>query len=356
MSKSLSSAMLDHLAGGVTTLATCWKIVRQDGTVMGFTDNVQDVVVSSITYEAQTGFTPTQLKSNATLSVDNMDITGLLDSDGITTADIEAKKYDDAEVYIFMVNYEDLTQGIIPLGRGRIGNITVRDNIYVAEYRSLTQLLQQNTGERYSLKCRAKLGDSRCGVPVNPSAWASSTVYSSGIYASSTSYTGVIFKCTTPGTSGGSIPSFNTAIGASTVDASVVWTTENSWTKRVAVTSATDARQFHASALVSIVNQYISAMTSVNASGFYNGGLLTWTVSAANSTYAMEVRQYTSDGRITLAEEMPYSIVAGDVFMIQPGCMKRHIDDCKNKFNNIDNFRGEPFIPGADKMMKFGGQ
>jgi hypothetical protein len=33
--KAISTAHAQHLAGEVTTLATCWKITRRDGVVLG---------------------------------------------------------------------------------------------------------------------------------------------------------------------------------------------------------------------------------------------------------------------------------------------------------------------------------
>ena len=43
MPKTISSGLAQHLAGQVTTLATCWKITRRDGVVLGFTDHVLDL-------------------------------------------------------------------------------------------------------------------------------------------------------------------------------------------------------------------------------------------------------------------------------------------------------------------------
>jgi hypothetical protein len=43
MPKTISPALAQHLAGEVTTLATCWKITRRDGAVLGFTDHVRDL-------------------------------------------------------------------------------------------------------------------------------------------------------------------------------------------------------------------------------------------------------------------------------------------------------------------------
>lgn len=64
-----------------------------------------------------------------------------------------------------------------------------------------------------------------------PSPWTNTTGYIAGNYATGngTTTTGVdasrfYFKCTTPGTSGGSPPTWNATIGATTNDNTVVWT------------------------------------------------------------------------------------------------------------------------------------
>jgi len=68
----------------------------------------------------------------------------------------------------------------------------------------------------------------------------------------------------------------------------------------------------------------------------------------------MEVKAYAS-GRVELYEAMPYTMQVGDVFSIRPGCLKRLDEDCASKFDNTDNFRGEPFVPGTDQVSKIGG-
>lgn len=58
------------------------------------------------------------------------------------------------------------------------------------------------------------------------SAWASSTAYSVGniVRASSLQASGLVFRCTTAGTSGGSEPAWGTDIGSTVTDGTVVWT------------------------------------------------------------------------------------------------------------------------------------
>jgi hypothetical protein len=53
--RTIPSALADHLDGGVTTLARCWKLTRRDGATFGFTDHDRDLAFAGTTFEARTG-------------------------------------------------------------------------------------------------------------------------------------------------------------------------------------------------------------------------------------------------------------------------------------------------------------
>lgn len=161
--KSLDANLQTHLEGTIQTLATLWKVTRVDGTIMGFTDHQSNIILDGVTYRAATGFTASSIVTSVGLSVDNLELEGLLSSDQITEADILHGKYDYAEIIIGMVNYADLTQAALVQRKGWLGEVSLRNGTFYAEMRGLTQLLSQNITEVYSPDCRAKLGDARCG-------------------------------------------------------------------------------------------------------------------------------------------------------------------------------------------------
>jgi uncharacterized phage protein (TIGR02218 family) len=160
--KSLDSPTLAHLAGEELTLSTCWKIEAEGQAAVGFTDHDVDLTVSSLTYSSLSGYSPTNIQSTSNLSVDNLDIQGLLSALGITDADIQAGIYDHAQVWIFQVNWADTSQ-IIPFKYGHLGEVRTAD-AFLAEFRSLSQLLTQTIGDTITPDCNAELGDSRCGI------------------------------------------------------------------------------------------------------------------------------------------------------------------------------------------------
>jgi uncharacterized phage protein (TIGR02218 family) len=54
---------------------------------------------------------------------------------------------------------------------------------------------------------------------------------------------------------------------------------------------------------------------------------------------------------VFLQERMPYPLTIGTSMTLYPGCDKT-VYTCRDKFNNVVNFQGEPFIPGGDAGSK----
>lgn len=155
------------MAEQLTTVAWCWKITRKDGAVLGFTSHDVDLTIDGVTYEAATGFTPSAVATSRDMSVDDLDVDGMIDSEKITKDDIRAGKYKGASVEVFLCNWANLADPIFVLRKGYIGEISVGNNHFTAEIRGLMQLLQQTPNEIFQKSCRATLGDSKCGINVS---------------------------------------------------------------------------------------------------------------------------------------------------------------------------------------------
>lgn len=162
--KTVDAALLTHYAQDTTTLATCWKVTRVDAQVFGFTSAAQDLVVGGITYAAATGFTPTNIETNAALSVDNLEVNSVLDASAVTEADLLAGLWDYATVEIFEVNWADLTMGTNQLRKGTLGEVRIGRSSFSAELRGMAQSLQQEMGRLMLPSCPYDLGDASCGV------------------------------------------------------------------------------------------------------------------------------------------------------------------------------------------------
>lgn len=86
--------------------------------------------------------------------------------------------------------------------------------------------------------------------------------------------------------------------------------------------------------------------------GMFTGGRLTWT-SGANDGLSVEIKDHrvlSGHARLSLWQAMPEVIASGDGFVIAAGCDKRFAT-CRERFNNVINFRGFPQIPGNDFVI-----
>ena len=80
-------------------------------------------------------------------------------------------------------------------------------------------------------------------------------------------------------------------------------------------------------------------------------GKVTFTA-GANLGLSGDIRLYTAATReIELQLPMPFECATTDVITVVVGCDKLRTT-CVNRFANVVNFRGEPFLPGTDKVLR----
>jgi uncharacterized phage protein (TIGR02218 family) len=148
----------------LTAIAFCWRLERQDGIALGFTSHDRDLEIGGLVYRAAPGMLPSAISQSDGFEVDNLDVAGALTSDAIAADDLAAGRWDGAAISIFMVDWEDPTLPPIQIGRGELGDVTVRGEAFEAELRGPTALLERPVVEQTSPECRAQLGDKRCRV------------------------------------------------------------------------------------------------------------------------------------------------------------------------------------------------
>ncbi len=164
--KSLLPALQAHLDEGTTTLAWCWRITRADGVTFGFTDHDEPLTFDGTTFDPESGFAASEVRSGSDLAVDAQDAQGVLSSDRITETDILDGRWDNAGVEVWRVNWAATGQRVL-MRRGAIGQIRRGRLAFVAEVRSLAHVLGQTVGRTFQASCDAALGDARCGVNAN---------------------------------------------------------------------------------------------------------------------------------------------------------------------------------------------
>lgn len=85
--------------------------------------------------------------------------------------------------------------------------------------------------------------------------------------------------------------------------------------------------------------------------GYFAHGELEWT-SGLNDGIKCDVKQWTlSSLTVELILPAPFDVAATDTFTITAGCPKTK-GKCISKFSNGDNFGGDPYAPGTDKMIQ----
>lgn len=365
MSKSISAGMEAHLQGRSTTLAICWRLTRPDGQVFRFTsadiDIPADLGDGEQIYLASSAFGRTAVKSDDSLGVDNLEVQGILDNAIIDENELRRGLFDDSTVEVFAVNFKNSADGVVRIRRGTLGEVILtKRGFFVAELRGLSQAFQVRIGRLYTTVCDVDLGDDECKIPLLPDVVQRSTAYVVGDFVRVVTaavpdgtwfdHEGIIYQCTTAGTTDAVEPVYTPTAGVPTNDGTAVFTAEDSWTRAFEVNAVTDTkREFVTSSLLAGVTA-----RTLQPTGWHDYGAVVWET-GANAGVVMEVRTFTQgtpDQTVRLFLDLPQDIAVGDRGRIYPGCDKRRVT-CVDKFQNILNFRGFPDIPGQDVILDY---
>jgi len=385
--KAASAGFDAHIQLETTSLATCWKLKRTDGVIIAATSLDIDIPFDlsadgegdgELIYKAATGFNRSALENSGDFRVGNMEVRGLLESTQITKEDIRAEIYDFAKVWIFQVNWKDLTDGELKLQRGYLGQISLRDELFVAEFRDLLDLFLTEVGEIVVEECPVDLFDSKCRVQSLPPDWQASTAYTAtieqgaeiGDYISADSQSELlmedgnpilledgsgnllmesgnsnrIFRCTVGGTSDATIPAFNLTLGGITVETGgVEWEAMQANQNLVRVTGVSvDRRVFTV--------EGVGLALDAPDIHFEEGTLTFQSGPNAPLVNRYEIKIWTlSSGTIDLWRPMPFDITVGETLIMLAGCTKTAARCVQ--FKNINNHRGWLHVPGTNKMV-----
>lgn len=166
--RSIPVALAGHLATGRTSLCLLTKMRLKDGTILAFTTldaplTYTDGPDGPITYLPLNSLAMSQQVNSASMAVDNVIASGLIQPTGITEQQIRSGIFNHARFWIYKVNYLDLTDGHYIWASGRTGETKFSENGFSVELRSKTQQLKQPIGENYTLTCPVKYGSPACG-------------------------------------------------------------------------------------------------------------------------------------------------------------------------------------------------
>jgi uncharacterized phage protein (TIGR02218 family) len=100
-------------------------------------------------------------------------------------------------------------------------------------------------------------------------------------------------------------------------------------------------------------SRYVFTDTSrTEADDYFGAGEVRFT-SGLNDGIRLLVREYLSaSDQFTFALPAPFTITPGDTYVAIVGCRKRAFEDCRDKFDNIVNFGGEPHKARVDFLLR----
>jgi uncharacterized phage protein (TIGR02218 family) len=312
VNRTVPAPLQAHLDAGATTLCVLLKITPQidaagmsDPAPLGLTSLDRDVVYddgsstdAALTYYAGIGTELSNASAGADLSIDNAEASSLVAAVEFevpaTEADLNSGLYDYADWVAYLVNYEELSDGHVELGRGTLGQVRVIDagQRFVFETLGLTQPLHRSIVQKDSLRCRARFGSQPIGTPGAESVER----FPCGFDTSALWVAGTV-----------------TAIGA-----------EPQFAFDTDLAAADDA---------------------------YKPGLIRW-ITGANMGRQYEVEAYAA-GVVTTTFPMLGAAQVGDAFDIRPDCThwKEGAHSCFTYWGAdwVLHYRGEPWIPVGEQ-------
>ncbi|MGH6653326.1 MAG: DUF2163 domain-containing protein [Sphingopyxis sp.] len=167
MAESLTAAP-DWLREELVTLAWCWRLARRDGVVVGLTSHDRDLMVDGTPYRAAPGMKPSALETKDSLEVETMDLEGAVSSAAIAAADLDAGRWDGAQLVLMVTDWSAPDAAPVVVARGELGAVERRGAAFAAELQGVLRSLDGPACPATSPSCRAALGDRACRIDLAP--------------------------------------------------------------------------------------------------------------------------------------------------------------------------------------------
>jgi uncharacterized phage protein (TIGR02218 family) len=217
MQKYIPIALKDHYRQEGVTTCLLSRIMPKSGVLEAYTNLDVDIGYDPAAYDpgntgddwgyavhlaSNGGATMAQLQAASSLTVDNTDVTFLPGTESISVERALSGYYDNADIRIYRINYDDTSMGHECIAVGKLGNCKVSNKIAIVEFRSLTQQLIQPDVRLYQITCEHKFGSPRCGKAFT---WELGTVTSvdpansTKLFGSDVAFSGLVDDFYVPG-------------------------------------------------------------------------------------------------------------------------------------------------------------
>lgn len=286
MTRRISPEFYSHLQGTTTTVCEAVRFRLEDGRVIGICGLDKDLFWDNMWWKSVSGLNSKDFSSDTELSVDN------------------------SEVDILVGALIDSGLTLEEMQAGALDNGTYE--FFIINYEDTEQNLRLDAGDIGEVKAKS----------LNE---ATIELLSHAVRLRSGTGTVTSIRCRAIF---GTYANSQTGCG---VNAEVMW-------KSGTVTGISEDEK-----------QSVFADSSIPLTEESNNYRVRFTSGRNKSPRLYQVEGYSLvSGTIALIETTRYPIEVGDTFQIRPDCNKLP-DDCK-KYNNIINYKGEPFIPVADGL------
>ena len=167
MTTSVSKSLASQLETSVShRLVTLWEINRTDGVTLRFTDHSHPLVdLSGETYAPAGGMDASARQKKANLDTRNLDVRGIITSDEITFADLNAGRYRGAQVIERTVDWKYPWAGFHRVAQYTVLDTSFDGETWTATIAGLTHSLRIQVGSYVEKDCEWNLGEA-FGLPV----------------------------------------------------------------------------------------------------------------------------------------------------------------------------------------------
>lgn len=340
----------------------CLRIVPLWGNPIYLTDFVRDITIGADTYKTDSGYEFTGYASEAGMSPGTLDLNGVASLAGISYDKVASGMFDNARVYAFATTWLNPIVDEEPIGVSILGKTTIKDDRYTIQMMMLVDALNQSVGKTYSPSCQKTFGGQEyagCKVALGPitvtgtiTSSTSTSVFRDSARTEVDDYFGEGTIAFTSGQNAGLKPmEIKTYVG---VKSFAITAITQAASAIVTVGTHTfvvgDVVEFSGVVGMTQINGLIGTVTAIDAA--------TITVninSTAFTAYTSGGTAATLQGSITTHEAFHYPVAVGDAYTMIPGCRKR-LQDCRDKWVNINNFGGFSFIPTQSTYAQIGNQ
>lgn len=159
---------LGHGSDCISERCQIWKITRRDGRVFRYTSHDRAVRYGGEVYKACRSLNPSASENASTLgSVGNIELTGIIDDEGISEADLYGGLFDDAFVTVDLITWGVGAETPRRLAAGWTGSLSQGETSFNMEVLGPgARLEQQALVQMVTPGCRWVFGSKECGVDI----------------------------------------------------------------------------------------------------------------------------------------------------------------------------------------------